>query len=153
MARQSAVKSRSRKRSANDSAEKSHPSKNPDVTTQPRSDPKVDVACVYQKFNAAPDFGRFPEREAAVLLNREPTTLATWRHLGKGPAFVKDGRYVFYTKAALLDAMTAGKECRSTSEYDIAPRVPLEALAVNKRDRSAKRPGNAQHSKQGGSAR
>ena len=40
--------------------------------------------------------GYIPEAETAAELNLSPRTLRKWRAQGKGPAFVKIGRRVFY---------------------------------------------------------
>jgi hypothetical protein len=37
-----------------------------------------------------------PDTDLAVKLHQRRGTLAAWRHLGKGPAFTKIGRRVFY---------------------------------------------------------
>jgi predicted DNA-binding transcriptional regulator AlpA len=36
------------------------------------------------------------QEEAAVLIGVKPTTLAMWRHKGKGPRYLKIGRSCFY---------------------------------------------------------
>jgi Helix-turn-helix domain len=48
-----------------------------------------------------------PDIDLAAELHQQRNTLAAWRHLGKGPAFTKIGRRVFYTRSdikAWLDA-------------------------------------------------
>ena len=35
-------------------------------------------------------------QQAANRLSMHPVTLATWRSQGKGPKYIKDGRYVRY---------------------------------------------------------
>jgi Helix-turn-helix domain len=34
--------------------------------------------------------------EAAVIIGVKPTTLAAWRHFGRGPRYLKIGRSCFY---------------------------------------------------------
>jgi hypothetical protein len=36
------------------------------------------------------------QEEAAAILGVKPTTLAMWRHRGKGPRYIKIGRSCFY---------------------------------------------------------
>jgi len=54
------------------------------------------------------------EREAAFWLHVKPQTLSNWRHQGRGPAFVKLGSRVVYSKAA-LEAFIAANTRTSTS--------------------------------------
>jgi Helix-turn-helix domain len=44
--------------------------------------------------------GYIPEAEMASELNLRPRTLRKWRAQGKGPAFIKIGRRVFYRDAS-----------------------------------------------------
>ena len=47
------------------------------------------------------------QEEAAAIIGVKPTTLATWRHKGRGPRYLKIGRSCFYRDADLeawLDA-------------------------------------------------
>jgi hypothetical protein len=46
--------------------------------------------------------------EAARRLHQAPQTLAQWRSEGRGPAYIKLGRKVFYTDGD-LDAYVAGQ--------------------------------------------
>jgi predicted DNA-binding transcriptional regulator AlpA len=39
--------------------------------------------------------------EAAKIIHQKRSTLATWRSAGKGPAYFKVGRCVYYSKADL----------------------------------------------------
>ena len=48
-----------------------------------------------------------PESEAAPILGLQRATLATWRCQGRGPAFIKIGRRVFYRRRVLLDWIAA----------------------------------------------
>jgi hypothetical protein len=41
--------------------------------------------------------------EAAKILHQKESTLATWRSAGRGPAYYKVGRRVFYSVADLGD--------------------------------------------------
>jgi predicted DNA-binding transcriptional regulator AlpA len=43
------------------------------------------------------------QESAAVFLGVKPPTLASWRHLGKGPPYVKVGRSAYY-KAGDIEA-------------------------------------------------
>lgn len=36
------------------------------------------------------------QEQAATVLGVKPTTLATWRHQGRGPRYIKIGRSCFY---------------------------------------------------------
>jgi len=36
------------------------------------------------------------QEEAAAMIGVKPTTLATWRHKGRGPRYLKVGRSCFY---------------------------------------------------------
>jgi hypothetical protein len=47
------------------------------------------------------------DSEAAEILHVVRGTLATWRALGRGPAFVKLGRRVFYTRRDLANHIAA----------------------------------------------
>jgi predicted site-specific integrase-resolvase len=47
--------------------------------------------------------------EAAKLIGVSRQTLANWRHLGRGPAYIKQGRMVRYCQQDLLDFMLAGR--------------------------------------------
>jgi hypothetical protein len=47
------------------------------------------------------------QEEAAVIIGVKPTTLAMWRHKGRGPRYLKIGRSCFYLESDLeswLDA-------------------------------------------------
>jgi hypothetical protein len=47
------------------------------------------------------------QEEAAAIIGVKPTTLATWRHYGKGPTYLKIGRSCFYRESDIemwLDA-------------------------------------------------
>lgn len=47
------------------------------------------------------------QEEAAVIIGVKPTTLATWRHQGRGPRYLKIGRSCFYRESDIgswLDA-------------------------------------------------
>jgi hypothetical protein len=48
-----------------------------------------------------------PDGRAAEILRLTRSTLATWRSLGRGPAFVKLGRRVFYYPADLREYIAA----------------------------------------------
>jgi len=45
---------------------------------------------------------------AAKIVHQKRSTLATWRATGRGPAFIKLGRRVFYSRAD-LDAWIASR--------------------------------------------
>jgi hypothetical protein len=38
------------------------------------------------------------QEQAAVVIGVKPTTLATWRHFGRGPKYLKIGRSCFYRR-------------------------------------------------------
>jgi hypothetical protein len=47
------------------------------------------------------------QEEAATIIGVKPTTLAMWRHKGRGPRYLKIGRSCFYRESdieAWLDA-------------------------------------------------
>jgi predicted DNA-binding transcriptional regulator AlpA len=47
------------------------------------------------------------QEEAAVIIGVKPSTLAMWRHKGRGPRYLKIGRSCFYLESdieAWLDA-------------------------------------------------
>jgi transcriptional regulator with XRE-family HTH domain len=47
------------------------------------------------------------QERAAELIGVKPTTLSAWRHFGRGPRYLKIGRYCFYRRADIetwLDA-------------------------------------------------
>jgi len=39
------------------------------------------------------------QEEAAVIIGVKPTTLAMWRHKGRGPTYLKIGRSCFYRES------------------------------------------------------
>jgi predicted DNA-binding transcriptional regulator AlpA len=39
------------------------------------------------------------QEEAATIIGVKPTTLAMWRHKGKGPRYLKIGRSCFYRES------------------------------------------------------
>ena len=41
------------------------------------------------------------EVEAALYLERKPATLQWWRSRGKGPRYIKKGKFVYYQKKDL----------------------------------------------------
>ena len=47
--------------------------------------------------------------EAAKILSMSPQSLRNYRHLGKGPAYVKKGRMVRYRIQDLVDFMNSGR--------------------------------------------
>lgn len=47
--------------------------------------------------------------EAAKLIKTPPATLQWWRHMSRGPKYIRIGRRVFYRKSA-LDAFIAAGE-------------------------------------------
>jgi hypothetical protein len=48
-----------------------------------------------------------PDDHAAAMLGQKASTLATWRSTGRGPAYVKLGRRVFYYEADLKSFIAA----------------------------------------------
>jgi transcriptional regulator with XRE-family HTH domain len=38
------------------------------------------------------------QEKAAELIGVKPTTLSAWRHFGRGPTYLKIGRYCFYRR-------------------------------------------------------
>lgn len=49
-----------------------------------------------------------PDKAASYI--RTPTaTLQWWRHMGRGPKYLKVGRRVFYRKSALDEFLAAGE--------------------------------------------
>jgi hypothetical protein len=59
------------------------------------------------------------EKQAASYINQKSTTLRQWRTLGKGPAYHKKGRRIFYKKNDLDAWMAQGRTF--TSETPDAP--------------------------------
>lgn len=59
------------------------------------------------------------EKQAASYVGQKPATLRQWRTLGKGPAYHKKGRRVFYKKSDLDAWMAQGRTF--TSETPDAP--------------------------------
>jgi hypothetical protein len=59
------------------------------------------------------------EKQAASYIGQKPGTLRQWRTLGKGPAYHKKGRRVFYKKCDLDAWMAQGRTF--TSETPDAP--------------------------------
>lgn len=65
------------------------------------------------------------EQEAADYLRRPVMTLRWWRQVERGPAWIKDGKRVLYSEAALeqyIDSNTHTPTVRATLE---AKRVTL----------------------------
>ena len=42
-------------------------------------------------------------RDAADMLGRHPAVLADWRHQGRGPKYIRDGRSIRYRIGDLID--------------------------------------------------
>ena len=61
----------------------------------------------------------FNEKQAAEYVGQKPGTLRQWRTNGKGPAYHKKGRRVFYKKGDLDAWMAIGR--KFTSETSDAP--------------------------------
>ena len=55
------------------------------------------------QFEALPDGAIVPEAMAAAVRDRKPSSLQRERHMGTGPAYVKDGAKVGYVKRALVE--------------------------------------------------
>jgi hypothetical protein len=53
--------------------------------------------------------------DTAVELHQQPNTLACWRNQGKGPAYVKVGRQVFYRRADIAEWLA--KQRREPKPY------------------------------------
>jgi predicted DNA-binding transcriptional regulator AlpA len=56
------------------------------------------------------------QEEAAAIIGVKPTTLASWRHFGKGPRYLKIGRSCFYREADIetwLDAQAVVPFCKA----------------------------------------
>jgi predicted DNA-binding transcriptional regulator AlpA len=71
-----------------------------------------------EAINHPPAGGALLDSEAAAsFLNLSSWTLAEWRCTGAGPRFVKVGRLVRYTPAALT-AWIESRTVASTSEHD-----------------------------------
>lgn len=51
----------------------------------------------------------FPPAEASDYIRIPATTMQWWRHMGRGPAYVKIGRRVFYRRSALEAFIAAGE--------------------------------------------
>jgi predicted site-specific integrase-resolvase len=49
------------------------------------------------------------DAEAAKMIGVSRQTLANWRHLRRGPVYIKQGRMVRYCQQDLLDFMLAGR--------------------------------------------
>jgi len=47
------------------------------------------------------------QEQAAAYLGLKPSTLAAWRHKGRGPVFLKVGRSCFYREADLENWLNA----------------------------------------------
>jgi hypothetical protein len=47
------------------------------------------------------------EKQAAVVINRQPATLTHWRWKGYGPKYLKVGAGVFYRRSALDEYLKA----------------------------------------------
>lgn len=58
---------------------------------------------------------RMTTEEVAEFLGLSPATLETWRTLGKGPAFVKPGRRIFYLRSDVV-AYLESRRVRSTAQ-------------------------------------
>lgn len=59
-----------------------------------------------------------PEEQAAKLLMISKRTLQKWRVEGRGPAFTKLGKRVFYTRAALVEEV---RRCQRRSTASSSP--------------------------------
>ncbi len=57
---------------------------------------------VRREFDSAPDGALFGDEVVAVVLDINPSTLATWRLAGRGPVWVRVGKAPKYRKADLL---------------------------------------------------
>ena len=62
----------------------------------------LEVAKIQSVFAAAPDCAEFSEPIIAVVLDRDASTLQTWRSRGTGPTFQKGGKSVLYRKADVV---------------------------------------------------
>jgi predicted DNA-binding transcriptional regulator AlpA len=66
-----------------------------------------DVASLMERVRALeaarppPDERLLNQESAAALIGVKPPTLASWRHLGKGPPYIKVGRSAFYKAAEI----------------------------------------------------
>lgn len=71
--------------------------------------------------------------ELAAALNVQEETLAVWRSTGKGPAYIKLGKHVFYRMNDLdwwVDTRMPEKGTLPSSGYDpLKPLIPMEGLA------------------------
>lgn len=47
--------------------------------------------------------------EAAKIISTSPQTLRNWRHIGRGPAYSKQGRMVRYKVQDLIDFMSSAR--------------------------------------------
>jgi predicted DNA-binding transcriptional regulator AlpA len=47
------------------------------------------------------------QEEAAAIIGVKPTTLASWRHYGKGPRYLKIGRSCFYCESDIEEWLDA----------------------------------------------
>jgi hypothetical protein len=54
-----------------------------------------------------PDDRPLADAEAAALLGVKPGTLPTWRSLGRGPRYYKDGRLVRYTPRLIREYLAS----------------------------------------------
>jgi hypothetical protein len=64
----------------------------------------------------------FSEREAAGLLGIAPATLAKWRSIGEGPAFLKFGRRVLYDAGDLHAYRAAARHVGARGRQGQDPR-------------------------------
>ena len=60
------------------------------------------------KFGFDPD-RLYRPRDTALAVIAAPGLLAQWRHYGRGPAFIRRGRKVFYSGADLIDWLEQGR--------------------------------------------
>lgn len=72
--------------------------------------------------------------EAAALIGVTPKTLNWWRHIGRGPKFIKYGTHrcagVRYDPAD-IEAWKAERKFNSTTEYSAAARASVNARNGN----------------------
>jgi hypothetical protein len=68
------------------------------------------------------------EKEAAQILKQKPGTLTSWRSLGRGPAYMKAGRTILYSRSAVLQYVVASlRRPQPAKERRIARSISVTA--------------------------
>lgn len=72
--------------------------------------------------------------EAAKILNVSHKTLTKWRYQGRGPAFVKEGRYVRYLLEDLYSFMQLNRVSFNNTEISIEPEPEISPSSIGTKD-------------------